>query len=366
MTQVALLFRPAKTPLMDLPELISTRRDHIILRFTEKVRGTLHPESMPRMQLVDHLPLFLDEIASNLRCGSSPDVSVTAAEHGTQRLAQGFDLDSVVREYGALAQAIVEEAAQQSVSVNAADQTVLYDRIIAGIAEAVSEYARQRDAELHRQSNEHFAFIAHELRNPLGAVMAALDAIVRGGTVKDDRFLQILKRGLSRMHELIEAALRSAQVGAGVTLRPERIMLSALLNDVELGASFGAEEKGITLSTHFEKDCELTIDARLVSSALTNLVRNAIKFSHDKGRIEVRASVTANRVIVEVEDSCGGLPDGMVEKAFLPFSQMGKDRTGFGLGLSIAKQAADAHGGSIRIQNIPGKGCIFILELPIK
>jgi signal transduction histidine kinase len=351
---------------MDLPELISARRDHIIQRFTAKVRGTLHPESMPRVQLVDHLPLFLDEIARSLRRGSRPDVSVTAAEHGTQRLAQGFDLNSVVREYGALGEAIVEEAEEQGVPVNAADQSVLYHRIITGIAEAVSEYTRQRDAELHRQSNEHFAFIAHELRNPLGAVMGALDAILRTSTVKDDRFLQILKRGLSRMHELIETTLRSAQVGAGVTLRPDAILLSALLNDVELGSSFGAEEKGITLTTRIEKDCELVIDTRLVSSALTNLVRNAVKFSHEKGRIEVRASVAAGRVTVEVEDSCGGLPDGMVEKAFLPFSQMGKDRTGFGLGLAIAKQAAEAHGGTIRIQNIPGKGCIFILELPLK
>jgi signal transduction histidine kinase len=107
------------------------------------------------------------------------------------------------------------------------------------------------------------------------------------------------------------------------------------------------------------------VDPRLVSSALTNLVRNAVKFTHQGGTVEIRARVAEERVSIEVEDGCGGLPPGFVERAFAPFAQMGADRTGFGLGLAIAKQAADAHGGSIRVQNLPGKGCIFVLELPM-
>ncbi len=350
---------------MDLPELISSRRDEILQRWERMVSGSLHPGSMPRAELVDHLPMFLDEVAGNLRRLSILDVSDIAAEHGVQRLGLGFNLDSVVREYGALGQAIIEEANAAGVNVSNGEREVLYHCTITGIAEAVSEYARQRDGELRRQSNEHFAFVAHELRNPLGAVNGALAAILRAGQLKDDRFLQILKRGLARMHELIENSLRDAQVGAAVTLRPEAILLSALLHDVELAASLSAEEKGITLTCQLDEDHELVVDARLVSSALINLARNAVKFSHDGGRVEIRARVRENRVSIEVEDTCGGLPDGMVEKAFLPFSQMGVDRTGFGLGLPIAKQAAEAHGGAIHIQNLPGRGCIFVLELPL-
>jgi signal transduction histidine kinase len=71
------------------------------------------------------------------------------------------------------------------------------------------------------------------------------------------------------------------------------------------------------------------------------------------------------RLVIEVEDCCGGLPPGKVEEAFAPFVRLDTKQSGFGLGLAIAKQAVDAHGGAIRVQNLPGKGCVFVLELPV-
>ena len=81
--------------------------------------------------------------------------------------------------------------------------------------------------------------------------------------------------------------------------------------------------------------------------------------------MELRGRIAEGRAVIEVEDSCGGLPPGKVEEAFAPFVRLDNRQTGFGLGLAIAKQAVDAHGGSIRVQDLPGKGCIFVLELPL-
>jgi hypothetical protein len=67
---------------------------------------------------------------------------------------------------------------------------------------------------------------------------------------------------------------------------------------------------------------------------------------------------------VEVEDECGGLPEGKAEELFTPFVQRGADRSGFGLGLAITKHAAEAHHGTVQVSNLPGKGCIFMLSLP--
>ncbi len=131
-----------------------------------------------------------------------------------------------------------------------------------------------------------------------------------------------------------------------------------------MDAAPGAEAKRVSLSVDVQDDREIDVDVRLVHSALSNLVRNAVKFTHEGGEVQVRATNDDGRTIVEVEDCCGGLPAGAVERAFDPFVSLGPDRTGFGLGLSIAKQAAAAHGGAIRIQNLPGKGCFFVLELP--
>ena len=350
---------------MDLQELLGFHRDAILQRWLVRVRGAIHPTAMPRLELVDHLPAFLEELADALGRRSSPDTSPTAAVHGLQRLTLGFNLDSVVREYGALRNSIIDVADAERVVISPAEYQVLFDSVITGIADAVSEYERVRDAEMQRQANEHFAFIAHELRNPLGSALGALKMLQRKTPLADERTARMIERGLTRMHELIEATLQTAQIGAGVTVRREPMMLRQLLADAEASAHAHADEKNIVVSTHAEMDVTLVVDPRLVMSALTNLIRNAVKFTHDGGTVEVRARVSEDRVSIEVEDRCGGLPPGVVERAFAPFAQMGVDRTGFGLGLAIAKQAADAHGGSIRVQNLPGKGCIFVLELPV-
>ena len=350
---------------MDLCELVSSRGAAILRRWAEKVRGTLHPTSMPRLELEDHFPTFLADVAEALRLRESPDESRTAAQHGVQRLGLGFSLDSVVREYGALRDALVEEAAAEGVVIDTRERETLFDCVITGIAEAVSVYARQRDAELQRQTAEHFAFIAHELRNPLGTAITALGMIRAERKIGDDRLATYIDRSLSRMHDLIERSLRLARIGSGITLNRETTGLRALLEDAHAAASADAEAKRVTIAIHLEKDRDVFVDGRLVHSALTNLLRNAIKFTHEGTRVEIRAEATADRATIEVEDRCGGWREGEIERAFAPFVQMGDDRTGYGLGLAIAKQAADAHGGTIRVQNLPGKGCILVLDLPI-
>ncbi len=351
---------------MNLAELLATRSAEILARWKRKVSGSLHPEAMPHLQLIDHLPAFLDEIAQAIRDREGPDGSRVAAEHGEQRLGLGFSLDGVVREYGALRDAILAEAKAERVSVRESETDVLFDCIITGIAEAVSEYQRQRDAELQRHMNEHFAFIAHELRNPLGSALAAVSMLERKGQLNtSERFAQVLSRGLTRMHELIDSTLRTAQLATTIHLQREPVTLAALLEDMEMSAAASAEERQVTLKLQVDDDVTINVDQRLIRSALTNLVRNAVKFSHAGGTVTVRARGTAERVVIEVEDSCGGLPPGAVQQAFAPFAQLGTDRSGFGLGLAIAKQAADAHQGVIRVQDLPGKGCIFALELPI-
>jgi signal transduction histidine kinase len=69
-------------------------------------------------------------------------------------------------------------------------------------------------------------------------------------------------------------------------------------------------------------------------------------------------------VFIDVEDECGGLPLGEAEALFRPFLQSGADRSGLGLGLSISRKAVQLNGGEIRVRNVPGKGCIFTVELP--
>src|SRR5688500_17265779 len=164
---------------MPLHEVLAASRTEVLTRWKADVRGTLAPESTPTVELLDHMPQFLDEIIAALRedtgMGETEPLlegRTTAAVHGEQRLRLGFQLDAVVREYGALRDAIVASARAASAEITFRELKVVSDCIISGIANAVSEYTMQRDAELHRQANEHFAFIAHELRNPLSAAIS--------------------------------------------------------------------------------------------------------------------------------------------------------------------------------------------------
>jgi signal transduction histidine kinase len=289
-----------------------------------------------------------------------------AAVHGEQRLRLGFSLDAVVREYGALRDAVVATARDASHNLTFRELQVVSDTIIAGIAQAVTQYTHQRDAELLRLANEHYAFIAHEIRNPLSSATMAFHLLKNNGQLpEDNRSVLALERGLKSTSDLIDQTLQSARVASGIELRKQPTTLRALFEEAELGALAEAETKGTVLRLNVENDTTIEVDRRLVCSALGNLLRNAVKYSPPKAVIEVRGSVANGRVTIETEDCCGGLAPSQVVSAFAPFARLDPRQSGFGLGLAIAKQAMDAHGGSIRVQNLPGKGCMFVLELPV-
>ena len=358
-----------------LHEVLAVRVDEVMARWRANVHGTIAPESLPTVELEDHLPLFLREVIAALRAdhGLEPEASLpeereTATVHGEQRLRLGFSLDSVVREYGALRDAIIATGRDAGAPITFREAQIISDSTISGIAVAVSEYARQRDAELHRQHNEHVAFLAHELRNPLGSATVALTVLEnRGYLPPNERASRVLQTSLSKLSELLDHALEMARIGSGVELRGQRTSLTDLLAGIELAAATDAEARGVQLATKIEQEVELVVDPRLIHSALSNVVRNAIKFTSHGGSVEVRSRVMGDRLLVEVEDACGGLPPGRVEEAFAPFVRLdqGQKQEGFGLGLAIAQQAVLAHGGALRVQNLPGKGCIFCVELPL-
>jgi signal transduction histidine kinase len=105
-------------------------------------------------------------------------------------------------------------------------------------------------------------------------------------------------------------------------------------------------------------------DRQLLTTAVTNLLQNAIKFTREHGSVRLRPHATADRVLIDVEDECGGLPPGQVEALFGPFEQRGVDRTGLGLGLAICRTGVQLNGGEIRVRDLPGTGCIFTVDLP--
>jgi signal transduction histidine kinase len=94
------------------------------------------------------------------------------------------------------------------------------------------------------------------------------------------------------------------------------------------------------------------------------LLQNAFKFTHPGSEVLLKVYSMADRIFIEVEDKCGGLPPGDAEKIFLPFTQSGANRSGLGLGLSISRRSVEANDGTLRVRDIPGSGCVFTIDLP--
>jgi signal transduction histidine kinase len=133
-----------------------------------------------------------------------------------------------------------------------------------------------------------------------------------------------------------------------------------------VAAQLEADTRGCSLTVApVEEGLVLEADRQMLASAVANLLQNAFKFGGAHRHVWLRAYAEADRALIEVEDECGGLPHGMADTAFRPFEQRGADRTGLGLGLSIARRGIEASGGALRARDLPGIGCVFIIDLPL-
>jgi hypothetical protein len=108
---------------------------------------------------------------------------------------------------------------------------------------------------------------------------------------------------------------------------------------------------------------DVAVDRQLLAGAVVNLLQNAFKFTCPQGRVSLNTVVTAQSVLIEVHDQCGGLPVGKAEELFQPFVQRNVAQTGLGLGLSISRRSIQAIGGQLRVRDMPGVGCVFTVEL---
>jgi signal transduction histidine kinase len=350
----------------DLAELLNAKRSEVMDRWLRRIKREHGSDDLSTAELRDHLPIFFSELLDTLTHRKEPteaESTATAAKHGEQRLRHGFDVDAVVREYDLLGDTILEAAASEGITFSIAEARVLLQLLYAGTAEAVAAYVQRRNEEAQRQAGEHLAFIAHELRNPLGSARTALAALRRTALASGGKLVELLDRNLARLRELVDQVL-TAQQASRIEVRWERLVLQDVLAKAAEELEPEAENKGVRLALDVEDGLVIEGDRRLLHSVATNLVSNAVKFSRPGGTIMIRGRRQEDRAIVEVEDACGGLPDGSPADLFKPYVQRGEDRSGLGLGLAIVKQAIEAHGGAIDVRNQPGAGCVFIVAVP--
>jgi signal transduction histidine kinase len=348
---------------------IDDQRDEIVALWLLKVRPLLGPE-VTSLQILDGLHLLIDELLQALRTESGPLVdqqrSSLARSHGGQRQQLKVPLFILIREYGLLLQAVAECAHTQEAELPAADLLEISKHLYTAAAEAAEEFAARQKTQQERQDLEKFAFLAHELRTPLGSAKLAWAGIRDVGAL-DTILSGVLTRNLERLsseidQSLVDLRLRTAKLGR--TIEREPLDLVKLLHEAADDTGISAKANDIRIVLPSEAPAVRKGSHRLLRAALANLLRNAVKFSRPGGSVEVRARRDKARTVIEVADECGGIPPDKIEAIFDAFTQAGRDRSGFGLGLAIAKQAIEAHDGTLVVQNAPPRGCIFVVDLP--
>ena len=237
---------------------------------------------------------------------------------------------------------------------------------------SVINHALARVQRSFEQLRRFTADASHELRTPLTA-MRSVGEVAMQSSLDPAGYREVIGSMLEeveRLTRLVESLLALTRADSGV-IKPvrESVNLSALAADVASHLGVLSEEKGQRLRVLADAPVDATCDPAILSQGLVNLIHNAIKFTPIAGEV----SVTVRRILpseaaIEVQDSGPGIPAAHQRRVFDRFYRVddgrSRDSGGFGLGLAIARWAAEANGGRIELESAEGKGSLFRIVLP--
>jgi signal transduction histidine kinase len=366
-------------------QFLINNRDDLIARCKDKVAQ--RPRRSATAEQLEHgIPLFLDQLSRTLEAeengfsaesvrisGTSggaqlrSEIGVSAAAHGKELLELGFSVDQVVHDYGDLCQAIMDLAFERDAAFPTHEFRTLNRCLDNAIADAVTEFSRLREVSLagdqNAVANERLGFLVHELRNALGTATLAVSALELSNMPISGATGAVLKRSLMALTGLVHRSL--ADVRRGALVEHPVFELAAFMDDAKHSAELADGAMRCTLSVE-NADAGLGMrgNRELLLGAVANLLQNAFKFTREHTVVTLKASASARHIRIEVFDHCGGLPTGSAEEMFAPFHQRGEDRSGLGLGLTIARRSIEADSGTLSVRDIPGVGCVFSIRMP--
>ena len=316
------------------------------------------------------MPVFLDQLADALRRGAMPGtIAESAGFHGHDLRLQGLTVAQVVHDYGDVCQSIAELAIENDAPVSATEFGLLNMCLDTAIASALTQFGREHNqATIDSQTSkehERAGLMSHELRNLLNTALLAFNVLKTGGVGVKGSTGGVLERSLLGATDLIARSLVEISAVNGYTNR-KRVGVFEVLNELMPAAMLlaNASRAGLVIRPAHEQGM-IDIDPQALAAVLMNLIQNAFKFTHPETTVTVRVVGAYDRVLIEIEDECGGLPHGDTEALFEPFEQRAADRSGIGLGLTFCRRVIEANNGRVQVRDLPGSGCIFTVDLPL-
>jgi signal transduction histidine kinase len=212
--------------------------------------------------------------------------------------------------------------------------------------------------------------VSHELRSPIARIRLALTLARHAGPEERAEMLDRIEQDSIQLDAMLERILTVARLESGQQ-KPkfELLSLNELIDDVLRDAKFEAAAIGAAVTYQGNGDVKVNGDASLLHSAIENVIRNAIFYSGQDGKIEVRLERTGDAAVFSVRDNGPGVPENVLPLIFKPFFRVDDSRGtttgGMGLGLAIVRNAVAAHGGSVSAKNVLPHGLDVELRLPV-
>ncbi len=231
------------------------------------------------------------------------------------------------------------------------------------------------EKEVDRVKTEFVSLASHQLRTPLTAINWFSEMLLDGDagklTKKQIEYVKEVHVGNKRMVELVNALLNTSRLDLGTFLiEPVATNLALMSKDVIKEMQSMIKTKKIDLHEDYQDGLPLVnVDPKLIRIIFQNYLSNAIKYTPEKGRVDVRVSVETNTVRIAVKDTGYGVPESQKEKIFARLFRADnvrdKDVEGTGLGLYIVKSIMDQSGGKAWFESIENKGSTFYAEIPL-
>ena len=243
--------------------------------------------------------------------------------------------------------------------------------------DAMAERIRDQITELEDQDRlrrEMVANVSHDLRTPLTHLQGYIETVLlkEESLAPDERreYLEIALRHGKRLGRLVTDLFELAKLEAlDEPAERERLPVGELVQDVAQKFSLDARDRGVSLNAGLEGgQAMIMADVGLMECALENVLENALRYTPNGGRIDIRLAVAEQRLQIEIRDTGPGIGPEDVSQVFDRYYKaqraVGEDDRGAGLGLAIAKRAAELHGGSLLCESQIGEGTTFRFELP--
>jgi two-component system, NtrC family, sensor histidine kinase GlrK len=327
----------------------------------QEVRGVLERLSQRTSELVE--AVATDSVDLEQRTWDTVVIALALGLVAALTSA-GFLAVRITRDLGRLSTA----AAQVADGVFTGELPIRRRDEVGELAQAFQRMAEQLQ-EIDRSKEEFFAQVSHEFRTPLTAMREATSLLrdrVAGPIVdKQDRLLVIIGSSCERLLRLVNQILELSRVRARLqTIERRHVQLSAVMENALQELRPQAEARRLDLRGSSDGAVSVEGDEEQLTEVVVNLVGNAIKYTPEGGRVQVRLARRDDGVEIEVGDTGPGIPENDLPHVFDRFWQAKGVEGGSGLGLAIVKSIVEAHGGKVWAGSEPGEGTRFTVRLP--